>query len=81
MKKSLNGELVDLTAEEEARWEQQCVEGKARAVELAKIQYQQDRLLEYPSVGDQLDKIYHEGIDAWKADMVDPVKAKYPKPE
>ena len=80
MKKSLNGELVDLTAEEEARWEQQRVEGEARAVELAKVQYQRDRLLEYPSVGDQLDKIYHEGIDAWKADMVDPVKAKYPKP-
>ena len=81
MKKSLNGELVDLTAEEEARWEQQLVEGEARAVELAKIQYRRDRLLEYPSVGDQLDKIYHEGLDAWKADMVDPVKAKYPKPE
>lgn len=81
MKKSVNGELVDLTSEEEEIWQQQGVEREARAVELAKIQYQRDRLLEYPSVGDQLDKIYHEGLDAWKADMVDPIKAKYPKPE
>ena len=43
--------------------------------------YDIKRMNEYPSIGDQLDKIYHEGIDAWKADMVDPVKAKYPKPE
>ena len=35
----------------------------------------------YPSVGEQLDYIYHNGIDKWKTDIVDPVKAKYPKPE
>jgi len=34
----------------------------------------------YPSVGEQLDYIYHNGIDKWKTDIVDPVKAKYPKP-
>ena len=42
-------------------------------------QYQRDRASEYPSIGDQLDYIYHNGIDAWKSDMVDPVKNKYPK--
>ena len=34
----------------------------------------------YPSVGDQLDYIYHNGIEKWKTDIVDPVKSKYPKP-
>ena len=34
----------------------------------------------YPSIGEQLDYIYHNGIDKWKTDIVDPVKAKYPKP-
>ena len=34
----------------------------------------------YPPIGDQLDYIYHNGIDKWKTDMVDPVKEKYPKP-
>ncbi len=43
--------------------------------------YQRSRLLEYPSYGTQLDYIYHNGIEKWKTDMVDPVKAKYPKPE
>ena len=42
-------------------------------------EYQRKRATEYPSIGDQLDYIYHHGIDAWKADMVDPVKNKYPK--
>ena len=41
--------------------------------------YKDKRKLAYPSLGDQLDKIYHEGIDAWKADMIKPVKDKYPK--
>ena len=34
----------------------------------------------YPSIGEQLDYIYHNGIEKWKTDIVDPVKAKYPKP-
>ena len=47
----------------------------------AKIKYKDDRKAEYPDWGTQLDYIYHNGIDKWKTDMVDPVKAKYPKPE
>ena len=42
-------------------------------------QYKYQRVAEYPSITDQLDYIYHNGIDAWKTDMIDPVKAKYPK--
>ena len=42
-------------------------------------QYKYQRAKEYPSIADQLDYIYHNGIDAWKTDMIDPVKIKYPK--
>ena len=49
--------------------------------EYAKIKYKEQRLLEYPNWNQQLDYIYHNGIDKWKTDIVDPVKAKYPKPE
>ena len=35
----------------------------------------------YPRFNDQLDYIYHNGVDKWKTDMIDPIKAKYPKPE
>jgi hypothetical protein len=41
-------------------------------------QYQRDRVLEYPSMADQLDDIYHNGIDAWKA-TIKTIKDKYPK--
>ena len=41
--------------------------------------YQRDRSSEYPSVGDQLDDIYPNGIEAWKA-TIKATKDKYPKP-
>jgi hypothetical protein len=43
-------------------------------------EYQRQRASEYPSWEKQLEKIYDDGIDAWKTEMVDPIKAKYPKP-
>ena len=47
--------------------------------EFAATKYQRDRAAEYPSWQDQLDKIYWNGIDAWKAD-IKKIKDKYPKP-
>jgi hypothetical protein len=44
-------------------------------------EYQTKRKEEYPSIGDQLDYIYHNGLTKWKADMITPVKEKYPKPD
>ena len=41
--------------------------------------YATKRQSEYPSIGEQLDYIYHNGVEAWKADMILPVKNKYPK--
>ena len=40
--------------------------------------YQEKRKLEYPDWGDQLDQIYHSGIDVWKSD-IKTIKDKYPK--
>ena len=40
--------------------------------------YQRDREAEYPSIKDQLDDIYHNGIDGWKT-TIKAVKDKYPK--
>ena len=42
-------------------------------------EYKRKREAEYPSVVDQLDDIYHNGIDAWKA-TIKVTKDKYPKP-
>ena len=41
-------------------------------------QYKINRSLEYPSIEDQLDDIYHNGIDGWKA-TIKTTKDKYPK--
>ena len=48
-------------------------------VEYEYNQYQRDRASEYPSIQDQLDVLYHQGYDGWKA-SIDEVKNKYPKP-
>jgi predicted lipoprotein len=36
------------------------------------------RQAEYPSIADQLDTLYHSGLDAWKA-QIKTVKDKFPK--
>ena len=41
-------------------------------------EYQRSRAAEYPSIVDQLDDIYNNGIDAWKA-TIKITKDKYPK--
>ena len=43
-------------------------------------QYHRDRQKAYPSIADQLDRLYHEGYDGWHA-MIAEVKTRYPKPE
>ena len=40
--------------------------------------YQRDRAEEYPPILDQLDDLYHNGIDGWKT-TIKAVKDKYPK--
>ena len=71
-----NGISVELTAEEQTAHE------AAQATAQAAIQtnaWKENRLKEYPPIGDQLDDIYHNGIDGWKA-TIKATKDKYPKP-
>lgn len=48
------------------------------AWDLENDSYKSKRRAEYPSMADQLDDIYNNGIDAWKA-TIKAVKDKYPK--
>ena len=41
--------------------------------------YQRTRATVYPSVADQLDSLYHNGIDGWK-ETIKVVKDAHPKP-
>ncbi len=65
---AVKGDLIPIDSDEIARLD----------AEYETIKYQRDRKSEYPAIEDQLDKIYHEGIDAWKVD-IKAVKDKYPK--
>ncbi len=40
--------------------------------------YQRNRASEYPSIANQLDDLYHNGIDGWKT-TIKAIKDKYPK--
>ena len=42
-------------------------------------EYARNRVADYPDMGSQFNKIYDDGLTKWKAEMVDPVKAKWPK--
>lgn len=62
--------------------EKECTDGlKAlqAAWDLENDSYKSQRRAEYPSIVDQLDNIYHNGIDAWKT-SIKAIKDKYPKP-
>ena len=62
--------------------ESDCTTGLAAlqtAWDLENNSYKSQRKAEYPNIEDQLDDIYHNGIDAWKA-TIKTIKDKYPKP-
>ena len=74
--KMVDGVTVELTsAENTAR----IAEGDAVQAEQDARAWLDGRLSEYPAIAEQLDNIYHNGIDAWKADIA-VIKTKYPKP-
>ena len=59
--------------------EQECTDGLAKMQsDFDALAYQRNRKSEYPSIVDQLDDIYHNGIDGWKS-TIKAVKDKYPK--
>ena len=81
--------VVSINAETEA-WDK---DGNPVVLDESKIKTEQDKLekefsdqaysrnrkADYPDWGTQINKIYDSGIDKWKSEMVDPVKAKWPK--
>ena len=76
----VNGVQVDLTADEiKATLNTWADNELARQLDKEANGYKSDRANEYPSIPDQLDDIFHNGLDAWKA-TIQETKDKYPKP-
>jgi len=66
---------IPFTSEEET---EKDAEEKLAEENFTKFGYIDKRKTEYPDYGEQLDEIYHNGIDSWKA-IIKVTKDKYPK--
>ena len=76
-----NNEITSIVFRNENVSEPSHSDIKAKAQEMAEAKYYvDDRVKEYPSIGEQLDDIFHNGIDSWKT-KIQAIKDKYPKSE
>ena len=74
-----NGKLVWLSEEHDQPSEEDIAQKVAELDYIKEVEsYKDVRRQAYPSSGDQFDKIFHEGIDAWKAD-IQAIKDAHPK--
>ena len=72
-------QLTWLDTEQTKPTEEEVVQKVAELTYQQEVEvYKEQRAAEYPSYADQFDKIFHEGVDAWKAD-IQAIKDKYPK--
>jgi len=78
-KNKIYANLIIHDASKEKPTEQECIDGLAKMQsDFDALAYKRNRASEYPSIKDQLDDIYHNGIDGWKS-TIKTVKDKYPK--
>jgi len=61
-------------------WKQLSDQIKIEEQKFKDTQYQRDRAADYPSWQEQMDLLYHGGVDALKAELKK-TKDKFPKPE
>jgi len=66
-----NGEITRWTKGDEPTEEE--IQSK-----IDSVAYARNRQAEYPAIAEQLDEIFHNGIDSWKA-VIKVTKDKYPK--
>ena len=66
-------------------WNVVSLDADAVATKITELQtaydnnaYQRSRATEYPQIEDQLDDLYHNGIDGWKT-TIKTIKDKHPK--
>lgn len=75
----LNGEIQWLDSEQTQPTEDEIIEKIAELEYKEEVEaYKAEREKAYPPTGEQFDKIFHEGIDAWKAD-IQAIKDAHPK--
>ena len=73
-----DGTFTTINPHSELTWSKVDTEIKRLQTKYDNNDYQRNRKAEYPSIADQLDDIYHNGIDGWKA-TIKTTKDKFPK--
>ena len=75
--KQVNNERLEFS---DSDYEQSIEDRKNFLLDDYNFGYIQKRQEAYPAIGEQLDYIFHNGLDAWKADIIQPIKDQFPKP-
>ena len=76
--KQVNNERLPISDDD---FEQMVVDCANSKFDQQENGYKTARQEEYPSYGEQLDYIFHNGLEAWKTDIIQPIKDNNPKPE
>jgi len=75
--KSVNNERLPILDDDFEQMVIDCANSKFNKQQFGYIEARQE---EYPSYGEQLDYIFHNGLEAWKTDIIQPIKDNNPKP-
>lgn len=77
-----NGVLRDMTPEEEVEYNKSLEANNLLEAEREKVKYREDRRMNYPDIGDQLDDLFKQGAFSKEmSDKLQQVKTDHPKPE
>lgn len=77
----LDGDTFTILDDSIVVTEEELVQKCAEVEYLQEVEsYKKDRVIAYPPTGEQFDKIFHDGLDAWKEE-IQAVKDAYPKAE
>ena len=75
--KQVNNQRLPISDDDFEQMVIDCANNKFNEQEFG---YIQKRLEAYPAIGEQLDYIFHNGLEAWKTDIIQPIKDQFPKP-
>jgi hypothetical protein len=75
--KQVNNERLPISDDDFEQMVIDCSNNKFNEQEFGYIQKRQEA---YPAIGEQLDYIFHNGLEAWKSDIIQPIKDQFPKP-
>ena len=75
--KQVNNERLPISDDDFEQMVVDCANNKFNEQEFG---YIQKRLEAYPAIGEQLDYIFHNGLEAWKSDIIQPIKDQFPRP-